>query len=94
MHARNAMQLKKVYIYPTLCPIAVEETFGGRDRQHRGAGSKNREENRVARKLCSLDDQQLLDVLAGGALGHAVPGGVGKDTADGPHGGYGSLGSS
>lgn len=39
-----------------------------------------------------LDDEQLLNVVAGGPGVHAVPGGVGEGTADGPHDGYGSFG--
>jgi hypothetical protein len=35
-----------------------------------------------------LDNEQLLDVATGVARVHAVPRGVGQNTADGPHDGY------
>ena len=41
-----------------------------------------------------LNDEQLLNVLARAALAHAVPGGVGEDTAGGPHEGDGGFGAS
>jgi hypothetical protein len=41
-----------------------------------------------------LDDQELLDVVAGVACVHAVPRGVCQSTADGPHDGYSGFGGS
>lgn len=34
--------------------------------------------------MCRLDDEELLDAVTGGALVHAVPGGVGEGAADSP----------
>lgn len=38
-----------------------------------------------------LNNKEFLDVLAGGALGHAVPGCVAQGAADGPHDGDGDF---
>jgi len=48
----------------------------------------------VIRNRHRLNDEKLLNVLARAALAHAVPRGVGQDTAGGPHDGDGGFGAS
>lgn len=45
----------------------------------------------VDKKKPRLNNEKLLDVLAGGALGHAVPGCVAKGAAENPHDGDGDF---
>ena len=63
-------------------------------RRRRGRRCRGYRRSIVIRNRHRLNDEQLLNVLARAALAHAVPRGVGEDTAGGPHDGDGGFGAS
>ena len=105
LQALKCMALKRyantneVYIYPTLMQRNTKNNSCiGKDRQCRGTFSHHRRGlfhryGAVVLKDASLDNEQLLNVVASVARVHAVPGGVGEDTADSPHYRHGSFSS-
>lgn len=82
---------QKVYIYYMLRGYAGNDRWGRVDGESTERRCRGIVEEEAGIFMPCLDDEKLLNVLASGALAHAVPGSIGENTTYGPHDRYSDL---